>query len=91
MRWARRHTRVAARVLVALGGVALVAAGFALGERELIALGGPLLGWALPYLRELVLDRELQRAIEELDEGVPAQNVKRRLRRVSNAPPREPQ
>ena len=85
----RSDSRVV-RVLVVVVGLAVVAAGIFTRERELVAIGATMLGWALPWTREIALDREVRKALQEIEQGHPRE-AHRRLRRASKSPPTEGQ
>lgn len=74
------------RALVAIAGAAVVAAGILRGSESLVATGATMLGWALPWAREITLDRECKRALWEMEQGHPRE-AQQRLRRASQAPP----
>lgn len=73
------------RIAVAIGGIVLTLVGWSAKQNEAIALGVAMVGWAIPWVREVELDHAVKKAMADMEKGDETQ-ARKRLRRVSQAP-----
>jgi hypothetical protein len=73
------------RIAVAVGGFVLTIIGWSAKSKETMILGVAMVGWAIPWVREVELDTAVKKAVADMEKG-DEQQAKKRLRRVSQAP-----